>query len=230
MGRGDASEGPRPAIRVLVVERHRVFAAALAAVLAADPDLEIVGHLQGLGERLEDIVGMQPDVAVANFALLGPDAGYVTALHAKRPETKVLVLAEALDEATLAACARAGTAGGVAMDASPDDLAGAIKRVHAGEILFTPQILFRLLNQPRRGPDLADPAQLRGVLGPREREVLEAVAAGLSTDETAARLYISTHTVRTHVKNVLSKLGARSRLEAVMVAIRMGLIQGPEQI
>ena len=228
MGRGDASAGPRPAIRVLVVERQRVFAAALAAVLAADPDLEIVGHLQGLGERLEDIVGMQPDVAVANFALLGPDAGYVTALHAKRPETKVLVLAETLDEATLAACARTGTAGGVAMDTSPDDLARAIKRVHAGEVLFAAHVLFRLLSQPRRGAVLAAPAHLHEALGPREREVLEAAAAGLSTDETAARLSISTHTVRTHVKNVLSKLGARSKLEAVMIAIRMGLIRAPE--
>ena len=219
----DAPGRAGPGIRVLLVERRRLFAAALAAALAADPALELVGCAGDL--RDGDLGRLRPDVAVVGVALVRADGGALDALRAAAPGTKALVLADQLDDATLAACAHAGAAGVVPTDGAPDDLARAIKRVHAGEVLFAPEVLLRLLRQPRRGPAPAGRADPPASLAPRERAVLEAAAAGLDPQATAARLGIALHTVRTHLKHAMAKLGAHSRLEAVLTAIRLGLIE-----
>jgi DNA-binding NarL/FixJ family response regulator len=222
-GDDGASAPTDRAIRVLVVERRRVFATALATALAAAPDLDVVGCLGALGDG--GLGRLRPEVAVIAVDLASAVGGQVDALRAEAPEARALILSEAPDDEMLAACARAGTAGVVSMDSSAEDLARAITRVRTGETLFAPQTLFRLLHQPRGGAAPAEPAPQGAALAPREREVLEASAAGLNAAEVAARLGVSTHTARTHLKNAMKKLGAHSKLEAVLTALRLGLIE-----
>ena len=172
--RGSAPTPSGLGLRVLLVERRRLFAEALAAALAADPELEVVGCVGDL--RDGDLGRLRPDVAVVGFALVRTDGGALDALRAAAPEVKVLVLTGHLDDATLAAPARAGAAGVASTDSSPEDLARAIKRVHAGEVLFAPEVLLRLLQQPRRGPAPVGRTDQPTSLAPRERAVLEAAA------------------------------------------------------
>jgi two-component system nitrate/nitrite response regulator NarL len=107
---------------------------------------------------------------------------------------------------------------------APAGLADAVRRAHAGEALFPTELLVRLLRGPAPPPQGRQP-EAGGMLGPREREVLEVLAAGASTQEAADGLGISPHTVRAHVKHAMAKLGARSRLEAVTLALSAGLIR-----
>ena len=127
-----------------------------------------------------------------------------------------------LDEAAVSACVEAGAVGCLNQDQSPSQLIDRIKRAHAGEVPFAPDMLVNLLLQPRR--DEADRWHSVQLLGVRELQVLEMLANGMSTEVVAARLGITVHTVRTHLKDVMAKLQVHSKLEAVMVAIREGLI------
>jgi DNA-binding NarL/FixJ family response regulator len=126
------------------------------------------------------------------------------------------------------ACAQAGAMGCFTEDFAPSALADAIKRVHAGEVLFTPEVLLELIQgaQVRDVTAATTPHQIS--LAPREREVLQAIATGLTPEQVADLLTISIHTVRTHLKNSMAKLNSRSKLEAVMLAIKNGLIELPE--
>jgi DNA-binding NarL/FixJ family response regulator len=219
-------EDPRTRIAVLLVHEHQLLAEALAIVLEADPALEVVGALAN------------PDVVAAQVRRRGPDVALVThlpprldgacltaALRAEFADLKVVMLTAAADEDTLSACIQAGAVGCVTMDRPPAEVVRAVKRAHAGETLFASDVLLNLLTRPPdpgREPELQPPTQ---PLAPRELEVLQAVATGLSTEEAAARLGISVHTVRTHLKRALGKLGVRSKLEAVLVALKGGLIE-----
>jgi DNA-binding NarL/FixJ family response regulator len=118
--------------------------------------------------------------------------------------------------------------GCVTEDFAPSALADAIKRVHAGDVLFTPEVLLDMIQstQARAGAGAIGSSSVS--LAPREREVLQAVATGLSPEQVADLLSISIHTVRTHLKNAMAKLNSRSKLEAVMLALKAGLIELPD--
>ncbi len=231
-----ADPGERPAvdagprrIRVLLVDSHQLLARALAIVLGADPDLEVVGAQRDATLAAECISRTRPDVVLVSYPMLLTEAAHLTELlRVEYPDTKVLVLTSTVDEATLQVCVRAGAVGCVAKDRPPVELVRAIKQVHAGEVLFTPSVLVRMLAGARHTMSKPDASQASSSLGPRETEVLQSLAAGLTTDEVATHLGISVHTVRTHLKNAMSKLSARSKLEAVMVALKDGLITLPD--
>ena len=211
-------------VRVLLIDENRLLSQALAFFLEADAELEVVGDLSDPEVSLVRARRSRPDVVLLSYPLLhSGGVDLAAALRQELPAVKIIILTASLDEETLSTCVQAGAVGCAPKDMPPAQLVRAIKRVHAGEVLFAPEILVRLLTRPQRGP-----RPLPRALAPREVEVLQVLATGASTEDAAARLGITTHTVRTHVKNAISKLEAGSKLEAVLIALRAGLISLPE--
>ena len=215
--------GPSRRIRVLLIDQNQLLAESLAFYLASDPDIEVVGTLSEPDLGTSRASRLPSDVVVVSYPLLqsGGDR-LLGALREEAPDVKSIVLIARLDDETLTACVKAGAVGCVSRDSPPAQLVRAIKRVHAGEVLFAPEVLVRLLTRSQR--PAPDPVHLMRSLAPRELKVLETLATGASTEQVAERLCITSHTVRTHVKNAMSKLGASSKLEAVLIALRAGLI------
>lgn len=227
---GAAPIGPAAGarIKVLVVECRRLVADALAVALSIDESLEVVGTQTDALLAADDVRRTRPDVALVDYGFTRPAGAEITAaLRAEFPQLRIIVLTPGLDEDSLVACIQAGAFACVSTAQPSADLVRSIKRVHAGEVLFAPELLLDLLTQSRHLPGEPQARPASQALGPRELEVLRTLATGMSTGEAATRLDISVHTVRTHLKNVMAKLEARSKLEAVMIALRNGLIELP---
>lgn len=144
-------------------------------------------------------------------------------IHERHPEVRLIIVAASTDGDVILACIRAGVAGCVDTDMSPAALASTIRRVHAGELLFESKILVQLLRDSQIPVGSAPLRTAR--LADRELQVLTTIATGLSSSEAAAHLGITLYTLRTHLKNIITKLEARSKLDAVLIAIREGRIR-----
>lgn len=213
-------------IRLLLVDDRTTEAAALGDRLAAEPDLAVLGALSGAEATPEALPDPAPDLLLVDHATLGRRgaAGLLAPLRAARPGLRALVLAHGDgDEAQLAAAA-AGAVGCVPRALPPAELAEVARRVHAGGVLFRPRVLLQLLREGIAPPGRAAVRPVRPLLSLRERMALEAAAEGLTAAEAAARLVISRHTLRTHLRNAVGKLEARSTTHAVARAITLGLI------
>jgi DNA-binding NarL/FixJ family response regulator len=213
-------------IRVLVADDQALVRAGFAAILAAEPDLEVVGEAEDGAQAVERAALMRPDVVLMDVRMPRLDGIEATRrLHARPGAPRVLVLTTfGLDEYVYAAL-RAGAGGFLLKDAPRARLADAVRAVHAGEVLLAPELTRRLVEEHvRRPPPAAGvPSALRE-LTDREVEVLRHVAAGATNAEIAAALVLSEATVRTHVGHVLAKLGARGRVQAVIAAYESGLV------
>ncbi len=213
-------------IRVLVADDQALVRAGFAAILAAEPDLEVVGEAEDGAQAVERAALMRPDVVLMDVRMPRLDGIEATRrLHARPGAPRVLVLTTfGLDEYVYAAL-RAGAGGFLLKDAPRARLADAVRAVHAGEVLLAPELTRRLVEEHvRRPPPAAGiPAALRE-LTDREVEVLRHVAAGATNAEIAAALVVSEATVRTHVGHLLAKLGARGRVQAVIAAYESGLV------
>ena len=221
----DVRVGTDTRIRVLLLDAHQLLAEALTIVLSADPQLEVVGREGDPGRVLAQVRQVRPDVVLMSYFLMHQDdARLAAALRAEFPQVKILILTSTVDEDTLFACVQAGATGSVSKDVAAAELVEAIKRVHAGEVLFAANLLVNLLTRSQRQAEPTVGMPTGEPLTARELEVLRALATGMSTDEAAAYLGITVHTMRTHLKNLMLKLEARSKLEAVLVALRGGLI------
>lgn len=207
-------------IRVVVVDDHELVAEGLVRVLREHADIEVVGMAGSVAAGVALVESALPDVAIVDYQLQDGDGAAAAArFRAASPDTRVLMVTGSTREHVVVAAVEAGCAGFLTKDNAVKELVSAVRAVHSGEgYLSTPALaglLPRLGRRYRRvGADLT----------PREREVLEALALGLSNREIAARLYLSVNTVRNHVQNVLAKLGAHSKLEAVAIAGREGLV------
>lgn len=211
----------RRRIRVLIVDNpaHRLVGEALAIVLRTDPSIEVMDVLEHPGEAMKYEETRQPDVGLINCLHHDPHATQSMAtLRAAFPGLRVVVLAAALNAEVMAAWVRAGAAGFLTIGSSSSELLTAIKRVYSGEIAFPVDALHASV--VRSGVRAELPA-----LTPREQHILQAMADGLTVVETADRMRIATATVQTHIKNAMAKLGAHSRLEAVVVGLKIGIIE-----
>lgn len=208
-------------IKVVILDGHALTAQAVARTLDADPALAVVG-IAGEPLLAEQVVRRtSPDVVLLHDPIDGmPAMSLARRLAGAFPGLKLLILAMDPTHERLRGWIEAGAVGQVRLDQPLDELIAAVKRVHAGEALFEAEALLRLLTRP--APPPAPPAER---LGPREREVLQALASGQSTAEVAAALRLSVHTVRSHLKNSMAKLGVHSKLEAILVATKKGLIE-----
>jgi DNA-binding NarL/FixJ family response regulator len=212
-------------IRVLLVEDHAAFRQALAIVLDRTEGLQVVGQAGSLQEARHHVQGV--DVAVIDLDL--PDGNgldIVPLLRGASPRASVLVLTGSRDRVSVARAVEAGASGVLHKTVRVDQIVDTIRALGSGEALFTPQELVDLLRfatQQRVEQESARRALAR--LTPREMDVLRALGEGLSDKEIGERLHVSIDTVRTHMVNILGKLGVDSRLQALIFAIRHGIVQ-----
>jgi DNA-binding NarL/FixJ family response regulator len=212
-------------IRVLLVDDHAAFRQPLAFMLEREPDITVVGQAGTLAEARGLLHGV--DVALIDLAL--PDGNgmqLIKELHGASPHSQALVLTGRGDAVEYAWAVEAGAAGVLQKAVGISDIIDAVRRLQAGEPLLSPQetiALLRLAARQREHDREAAAAARR--LTPREREVLQGLAAGLGDKEIAQRLYISTETARTHMVNILAKLGVDTRLQALVFAVRHGLVR-----
>lgn len=214
-----ATASPPDLISVLVVDDHPVFAQSLRAALETVDTMRVVGVAHSAEDALQEAARSQPGVILLDYRL--PDAGggrLIEQLQVVAPGTRVVVLTASADDHTLIDAIESGCASFLTKDQTLEDVVMAVQSAAIGEAVIPPALLARVLPRLRRrgGPSSA--------LTPREREVLELLAAGVPSNEIAERLFVSRNTVRNHVQNVLTKLGAHSRLEAVAIGIREGLV------
>jgi len=214
-----SSETTSQETRVLIVDDHRMFADSLVRVLDDEADLVVVDVATSIAEAIHAVGTYRPDVVLLDYRLSDGDApACIAELRDIAPDTRVLVMTGLGDEATLAAARNAGCAGVVTKDRAARDLVDGLRAIASGMSIDGSE---RSNHGTAGAPDIAS------VLSDREREVLEQLAAGQSTEDIAGSLHISVVTVRNHIQHVLGKLGARSRLEAVALGIQAGIIAPP---
>jgi DNA-binding NarL/FixJ family response regulator len=219
--------GERP-VRVLLVDDQPLLRTGFRMVLGAEDDLDIVGEAGDGAEAVDLARRLLPDVVLMDIRMPRMDGVAATrAIVEARLPVRVLILTTFdLDEYVVGAL-RAGASGFLAKDVPAEDLVAAIRTVAAGEAVVAPRILKRLLDKFAESlPDLsAEPPRALSTLTEREREVLVQVARGLSNAEIARALVVSETTIKTHVGHVLTKLGLRDRVQAVVLAYESGLVR-----
>ncbi len=210
-------------IRTIICDDHRVFAEGLAALLNAEPDIEVVGTAAGVNELLDLVRTHRPQCVLLDYRL--PDGDGVAATVALKefdPEVAVLMLTSFTDDQVMIAAMQAGCSGYVTKHETADVIANGVRAAVAGEAVISAALLSRLLSQVGAN----DPAPVTN-LSPRELEILGLLVEGVSNQEVAERLFVSLNTVRNHVQHILQKLGAHSRLEATAIAVREGIVKRP---
>ncbi|MGN6599429.1 MAG: response regulator [Actinomycetes bacterium] len=214
---------PNGRIRVVVVDDHRLVAEGLTATLEAAGDMEVVGISGTAAQGVDMVRAYRPDVVLLDQRL--PDNDGTTVIGPMlnvSPTSKVVMLTATDDDSVLLRAIEAGCAGFVTKGRTSATLVEAVRAAASGEAVIAPDALARLL------PRLSDRrARLGSDLSPREREVLALLVAGLPNADIAKNLSISYATARNHVQAIISKLGAHSKLEAVAIALREGVVEPP---
>ena len=225
---GDAHSAGATArpITVLIVDDQALVRAGMRMVIDAQPELRVIGEAGDGLAGVQAALNLRPDVVLMDVRMPVLDGVSATArITAALNTTRVIVLTTFdLDEYALAAI-RAGASGFILKDAPPEDLLAAVRTVHAGDAVIAPSTTRRLLE--RLAPLAVDPQAARSIdrLTDREREVLIAMAQGRSNTEIAGDLVVAEGTVKTHVGHILAKLGARDRVQAVILAYEAGLVR-----
>lgn len=198
------------------------MAEGLLSLLGTEEGIELLGHASTVAQALESVRSSAPDVVLMDFRLPDGDGASATEqIKASHPEVQVLMLTGSDDDTTLARAVDAGCTGFLTKDQPIDKVVAGLRAAAAGEALFTPEHLRRVIATRSRRPVSANPFRF---LTEREREVLQLLASGASTDDIAERLTLSRHTVRNHVRKILMKTGAHSKLQAVSLAAREGVV------
>jgi DNA-binding NarL/FixJ family response regulator len=215
-------------IRIMVVDDHDTFRDPLAFMLEREPDLTVVARPRSLSEAREDLQSAEQAVDVAIVDLNLPDGSgtdLIRELRSSLPRATALVLSATTDQKHLASAIEAGAAGVMHKSAPMSELVEAVRRLAAGEQLLSQQEVIGALRLLVRVRESNREAQLViDRLTPREREVLQALAEGWSDKEIATRLHVGVGTVHSHVTNILSKLEVSSRLQALVFAVRHGVV------
>ncbi len=219
-------------IRVLLVDDQPLMRMGFAMVLEAEDDIEVVGEASDGAASLAQVRALAPHVVLMDVRMPGMNGIDATKqIIAEHPDVRVLVLTTFdLDEYAFAAL-RAGASGFLLKDSEPAALVAAIRTVASGDAVVAPRVTRRMLelfapNLPVSSDGETSQTDPRlAALTPRELEVLRAVARGLSNTEIAAEFFVSEATVKTHIGNILSKLGVRDRVQVVILAYESGLVE-----
>jgi DNA-binding NarL/FixJ family response regulator len=217
----------REAIRLLICDDHRLLTDTLTDVASHDARLALLPAVHSPEEAVELTRHTHPDVVLMDIEFRGPMNGIEATRRIKQtsPSTKVVIMTAHEDEGLLVEAVEAGASGFLRKTEGVDEFIAAVKAAAAGEILIDRVALARLLPKVAREREARRDAQLLiGQLTDREREILAYLAKGLRNDDIASTLFISPQTVQTHVRNLLSKLGVHSKLEAVAFAVRHGAV------
>jgi NarL family two-component system response regulator LiaR len=208
-------------IRILIADDHAVVRHGLRALIATEPDMELVGEAADGVEAVELYARLRPAVTLMDMAM-PRKTGLEAICDIKRadPDARVLVLTSFAEDDQVFPAIKAGATGYLLKDAAPRELLQAIRAVERGDVSLHPTIARKLVGELKRPPDLP-PAEEQ--LTEREVQVLALVARGLSNQEIADQLVIGERTVRTHVSNILGKLHLANRTQAALYAQREGL-------
>jgi len=205
-------------VKILIVDDHSVVRQGLRMFLSLDPDLEVVGEASNGQEAIEMVEKLNPDVVLMD--LLMPVMDGITATQIIRrdfSQSEVVALTSVLEDASVVNAVRAGAIGYLLKDTQADELCRAIKAAAAGQVQLSPRAAERLMREIR-APESPEK------LTERETEVLRLLASGMANKEIALEMHISETTVKTHVSNILMKLGVPSRTQAALYAVRIGLV------
>jgi DNA-binding NarL/FixJ family response regulator len=212
-------------VRVLIVDDDDLMRAGLKAVLASDETIEVVGETGDGRGAVESTREHRPDVVLMDIRMPGLDGVAATReVLAASPDLKVVILTTFEEDDYIFGALDAGASGFLLKRTRPEELISAIHTIAAGESLLSPSVTRRVIDRMARTPAsaLAGDKRLR-TLTPREREVLALVARGLSNNEIATALFVEESTVKSHVKRILTKLGLRDRVQAVIFAYESGV-------
>jgi NarL family two-component system response regulator LiaR len=206
-------------IRVMVVDDHEMVRSGLSAFLGIAPDIELVGEAASGEEAVRRCAELRPDVVVMDMIMPGMDGAEATRrIRQQLPQTQVIVLTSFPEEDLVQQALQAGALSYLLKNVGANELVGAIRAAHAGRPTLAPEATQALIHQATR------PAKPGQDLSRREREVLALMVRGLSNRLIAEELVISPSTVDFHVSNILGKLGATSRTEAVALAVQHRLV------
>jgi DNA-binding NarL/FixJ family response regulator len=212
-------------MRVLVADDQDLFRGGFAMILGAHDDISVIGEAADGAEAIEKAVDLRPDLVLMDIRMPRVDGVAATAEICRRTSAKVLVLTMYDIDDYVYEALRAGASGFLLKDVRRDDLVRAVRLVAAGESLLAPSVTRRLIEDVvRRGTPRPVLRRRLGELTEREIDTLRQVARGLANAEIATELVVSEHTVKTHVSNLLTKLGLRDRAQAVVFAYESGLI------
>jgi DNA-binding NarL/FixJ family response regulator len=222
--------------KILVVDSHALFRVGIANILGREPDFDVVGEADDSRSAVDRAIETSPDIILMDLSLPSP-GGIETTQRIKRelPSTGIIVLAANEDEDALFDAIKAGAAAFILKDVGPDDLVTIIRRVVTGEYLINdkvfakPAVASRVLKEFR---ELAvygqEAAPIFAPLSPREVEILDNIAQGMTNKQVAYALSISEQTVKNHMSSILRKLSVNDRTQAVVYAMRQGWIRMPE--
>lgn len=212
------------AIRIVIADDHAVVRQALHVMLEMEPEFNVIGEADDGEQALVLADEFQPDLVLMDIRMNGMDGVEATRLLRKQhPEISVLILTGFGEDEVLLQAVEAGAQGFLLKDASAEEVKQAILRVVSGESHMTPGLLRKLMDELVQRERQPEPAYTE--LTPREREVLEALSRGLSNDEIAKELVISQKTVKTHLGSIFSKLHVEGRAQAMLYAIREGIVE-----
>jgi DNA-binding NarL/FixJ family response regulator len=214
-------------MRILLADEQSLFREAVRVVLESQPDIEVVAEARDGIQAVAQVEETHPDVALLDINLPNCDGIRATAMIKERfPDCKVLVLTGEEDQETLVEALEAGASGYLTKECPLSELMEATRAVHRGETLIPSRMLGSLLSRLiRRRREQDEALQRISRLTKREREVLAFLAEGRDNDGIAQALVISPETARTHIQNVLGKLGVHSRLEAAAFVIQNGILE-----
>ncbi|MFC1897221.1 response regulator [Chloroflexota bacterium] len=220
-------------VKVLIVDDHTLFRRGIAAVLATQENLEVVGEaLDGL-EAIEKTKKIAPDVVLMDLNMprcSGLEA--IQALQAEMPQVNVLVLTVSDKEADLFAAVKFGARGYILKNTEPEELINAILQIAQGGVIVSPLMATKLLTEFKDLSTGIERESIQGIeadLSPREGEVLQLIAQGASNKNIADSLFISENTVKTHLRNIMEKLHLVNRSQAAAYAVNRGLVQYKEE-
>jgi DNA-binding NarL/FixJ family response regulator len=217
-------------LRVLIVDDDDLMRAGLRAVLASDDTIEVVAEAADGHQAVQQARRLQPDVVLMDVRMPNLDGiGATRQIVSAAPRTRILILTTFEDDDYVFGALSAGASGFLLKRTRPEQLIAGIHVIAAGESLLSPSVTRRVIDRVARQPP-PDPTASRRLreLTPREREILQHVARGLSNQEIAATLYVEESTVKTHMKRILGKLGLRDRVQAVIFGYETGLVRPGE--
>lgn len=211
-------------IRLVLADDHRMLREGLRRSMTEE-GFSVVGEAADGDEAVRLCADLRPDVVLMDVTMPDVDGVQATArIRSANPDTRVVMLTMHADEAVIASAIRAGASGYLVKDCSTDEIAEAVRLAADDEAALSPGLAASMLNEVRKLDDAVAPEAERAVTK-REEEVLQLIADGCSTSEVAQQLYISQKTVKNHLASIYQKLDARDRTQAVLRAVRMGIVR-----